>query len=109
MTIDEIYSNIATRIVDAISEDWAEAFIEFEYFGDSGEYKGRYITSSSEETKNFKVGYKTYKEFKKLHDITTEGESDRWNRAKFTLYPTGKFNIDFEWDQDLADEIAANS
>lgn len=36
------------------------------------------------------------------------GGSD-WNRAKFTLYPTGKFNVEFEWDQELADEIASHA
>ncbi len=103
-TVDEIYEDIAQRIVDAIDEEWTEATIDFEYLGDSGEYKGRYITGASDE-KDFKVGFKTYKDLKSLHAITTEGVSNHWNRAKFTLFPTGNFNIDFEWDQALADEI----
>lgn len=40
-----------------------------------------------------------------MHEVTTEGGKNRWNRVKFTLYPDGKFNIDFEWDQALFDEI----
>ncbi|WP_161787483.1 immunity protein YezG family protein [Endozoicomonas numazuensis] len=107
MTIDDVYAGIGQQIADAISDDWSEAWLFVEFFEDAANFKGEY--NSNSERKFFKVGYKAYKSFKKLYEITTEGESNRWNRAKFTLYPTGKFNINFEWDQDLADEIAANS
>ncbi|EPF2929534.1 immunity protein YezG family protein [Vibrio navarrensis] len=43
--------------------------------------------------------------FEELHKITTENPNNKWNRAIFTLEPSGSFNIDFEWDQALADEI----
>ena len=40
-----------------------------------------------------------------LHQITTKGGHNRWNRAVFKLWPDGKFNMEFIWDQELHDEI----
>ena len=40
-----------------------------------------------------------------LHEITTEGGNNKWNRAIFTLFSTGKFDMEFIWDQELNDEI----
>ena len=108
-TIDELYLDIAQRIIDTIDDDWSKAIINFQYFNDAGKYTGRYFSSNSDEEKDFKVGFKSYKDFKAIHAITTEDGSNQWNRAKFTLHPTGEFSIDFEWDQALADEIKANS
>ena len=28
-----------------------------------------------------------------------------WNRAKYMLYPEGKMNIEYIWDQELQDEV----
>lgn len=39
-----------------------------------------------------------------LHEITTEGGNNRWNRAVFTLTPNGVFDMEFIWDQDLHNE-----
>jgi len=105
-TIDELYLDIAQRIINTIDKEWTEATIDFQYLGDAGEFTGRYITSNSDHENDFKVGFKTYKDFKTIHSITTEGDSNQWNRAKFKLTPDNKFSIDFEWDQSLADEVA---
>ena len=108
MNIDEVYHAIAQNIVQAIEADWKHAEVCFERDEDYGGFKCSYSDSEGK-LSDFDVSYSTYKNFKQLHLITSEDESNRWNKAKFTLYPTGKFNIDFEWDQDLADEIAANA
>ena len=47
--------------------------------------------------------------FEEIYDITQENPNNKWNRAKFTLMPSGDFTTDFEWDQSLTDEIEANS
>ncbi|MGI9280230.1 MAG: immunity protein YezG family protein [Endozoicomonas sp.] len=106
-TVDEVYASIGQQIAGAISEYWSEAWLTVEFFEDAADFKGEY--SSKSELKYYEVPDDIFDDFERLYEITTEGESNRWNKAKFTLYPTGKFNIDFEWDQDLADEIAANS
>lgn len=106
-SVDEIYLNIGQGILDTISGRWVEAYIFAEVFDGASNLKGEYNLDGS--IKYFEVNDDAFDDFEDLHEITTEGGENKWNRAKFTLYPTGKFNIDFEWDQDLADEIEANS
>ena len=104
MSIDEIYQKIAHSIIDAIETQWSVAIITCELAEDAGAFKCIYKEDNdSAVDHDFDVTYETFKAFEKLHEITTSGEND-WNRARFTLYPTGKFSIDFEWDQSLADE-----
>ncbi|WP_394146626.1 immunity protein YezG family protein [Vibrio atypicus] len=108
-SIDALYLEIAQRIVNAIGDEWEKAVINFQYFGDAGEYTGRYYKTDADDEHHFKVGYQSYKAFKSIHKISTENGSNIWNRARFTLYPSGKFNIEFEWDQALEDDVNANS
>lgn len=42
---------------------------------------------------------------KELHEITTEGGNNRWNRIEFKLSSDGKMNLEFIWDQELFDEL----
>lgn len=108
-SIDILYQTIAQNIVNAIEDEWTEAVIDFQFFGDAGKYNGRYLTLESRTEQDFSVGYHNYKAFKQIHQIMAEDGDHQWNRAKFTLYPTGKFSVNFEWDQALADEIKATS
>ncbi|MBN1008240.1 immunity protein YezG family protein [Amphritea pacifica] len=107
VTVDEIYLNIAQGIASAIEGDWEEAYIFSEILEDAANFKGEYTTGSDK--KYFEVADEAFDNFEELHRITTEGNNNKWNRAKFTLTPDGKFHIDFEWDQSLANEIQANS
>lgn len=107
ITVDEIYLNIGQCIASAIEGEWVEAYIFAEVLEDAANFKGEYTVHG--ERKYFEVADEAFEDFEKLHKITTEGSNNQWNRAKFTLYSTGKFNIDFEWDQALEDEIKSNS
>lgn len=110
MSIDDIYLEIAQDISDSIEDEWGIAVVTFEIEEDAGEFDCIYKPQiDSEREYDFDIGYSTYKAFERLHKITTQGGVNKWNRAKFTLFPTGKFSIDFEWDQNIADEIEANS
>ena len=106
-TIDDIYMNIANNIVNKIESEWKYAVIEVEMYGDAAKFKSRYFSEDLE--KPFKLHHSALDDFEDLQKITTKGGSNKWNRAKFTLSPSGEFEIDFEWDQDLADEIESNS
>ena len=101
MNIDEIYLKIVHNISDAIETQWSVAIITCELAEDAGEFECIYKEDiESDVDHDFDVSYETFKTFKKLHEITTSAEN-HWNRAKFTLYSTGKFSIDFEWDEKL--------
>ena len=105
-TIDEIYTSIGQSIANNIpSESWEAAWINAKVIEDSTGVDGEYTEPNSSEVKYFEVDDSAFDDFEELHEITTEGGNNKWNRAKFTLSLTGKFSIDFEWDQSLADEI----
>ncbi|HEY8400102.1 MAG TPA: immunity protein YezG family protein [Cytophagaceae bacterium] len=40
-----------------------------------------------------------------LHTTTTEEDKNKWNKAKFSVTPDGKFDMEFIWDQEWQDEI----
>ena len=108
LTVDQIYEKIADNIVSSIDHKWETAFIDFLYFGDAAEYKGTYISEKGSEETEFKVGYKNYKLLKELNLLTSTTQKP-WNHARYVLSHNGEFSVTFEWDQDLADEIEADS
>ncbi len=105
-TVDEIYESIAQNIIDAIPNNWSSSSLNVEFNGDSAEFDATFETLTSE-TEDFDVEYQVFKDFKDLYAVMTEeGDYHKWNRAIFKLTPNGKFSIDFDWDQALADEVA---
>ena len=105
-SVDEIYLNIAHKVVEKIDGNWVKAELNAEVYGDASKFRGVYSSSFEEEQpKFFKIHHELFDLFEELHKLTTEDSENNWNRAKFTLESSGKFNIDFEWDQELADEI----
>ncbi|MEK3916192.1 hypothetical protein [Paenibacillus sp. FSL H7-0331] len=52
-------------------------------------------------------GYKVFDAlfYWELHEITTEGGNNKWNKAVFSVQPDGAFDMKFIWDQELQDEI----
>ena len=96
--------------MDAIESEWAVAIINCELSVGNGDFKCVYKEDcNSDVDYDFDISFETFEAFESLHKITTEDGKNKWNRAKFTLYSTGKFGIEFEWDQGLADEIDAFS
>jgi len=107
MTADEIYHFIGQTIVDSITEDWRVAMLHIErqhkYTGIKGEYENsKEIISSMDDSL---LGYHFSTHIHQLHSITTESGHNRWNKLNFVLYPGGKFEMDFIWDQTYQDEI----
>jgi len=105
-TIDDIYESLGEGIFDSVETGWIEATIDAIVFEDSVRCSGNYIPIEGASSISFSVSDDAFDDFEELHEITTEGDSNQWNRAKFKLTPDGKFSIDFEWDQELADEVA---
>lgn len=108
MTVDEIYSNIAQSIAGSIEDDnWTTAKLIIEIVADgvvgySGEYeaggdiKDIFVRKISRDIRSW---------IRELHKVTTQGGSNKWNRAVFSLARDGKFHMDFIWDQALQDDI----
>tara|TARA_Y100001973_G_C5194020_1_gene332951 strand:+ start:297 stop:632 length:336 start_codon:yes stop_codon:yes gene_type:complete len=108
MTIDDIYLKISQHIVDTIDANWAVAIIKSEVHQGAAHFNCVYKEDENSDLDyDFDSSFELFEAFERLHKITTEGGENDWNRAKFTLHPTGKFDIEFQWDQELADEIAS--
>jgi len=108
--IDDIYTSIAQYLSACIDEDWADITLEVEREADNViGFTGGYNSITGEQ-KNLSVGKLNEQvddDFDEIYCIMTEeGEQNKWNRVKFKLTPDGKFSIDFDWDQELADEVA---
>ena len=111
MTIEEIYQNIAQNMFNNLPEKWKESYLEVERDdSDAIGFKGGYINEVSEFTsfkfREFTNRQDLSRDFHLLYEIATEGGNSKWNKAKFTLYPSGKFSLDFTWDQEMADELS---
>ncbi|PUV24056.1 immunity protein YezG family protein [Sphingobacterium athyrii] len=65
-----------------------------EYITDNNEVKNISVRNISRDIRNW---------IRELQDITTEGDSNKWNKAIFNLNAQGKFNMEFIWDQELHD------
>jgi len=108
MTVDEIYSSIGQSILSSIEDgNWTKARLDIEIVGDgvvgySGEYE---IIGDIKDISVRKISRDIRNWVRELHKITTEGESNKWNRAVFSLTPDGKFDMNFIWDQALQDDI----
>lgn len=110
LKIDEIYSSIAQNMIDNLPPTWLESFIDIERDADDAiELSGGYSSLDSEFT-SFRFrdfDDRIVNDFHEIYNIMTEeGDHHKWNRAKFKLTPDNKFSIDFDWDQNLADEVA---
>ncbi len=101
--VEDIYQSLAFGITENINNTWEKATLSVEFFEDSADFKGEYFTHKTK--KFFEVSDHAFDDFEELYKLTTENPVNKWNRAKFTLESTGDFNMEFEWDQELADEI----
>ena len=110
LTIDEIYNSIGQNIVNNLPSEWLEAFIDVERGSDDALKLGGGYSSLDSNFTSFKFrnfDRRIVDDFHELYAIMTEeNDHHKWNRAKFKLTPDGKFSIDFDWDQELFDEIA---
>lgn len=109
MKIDKIYFCIGEEISNAIIEEgWKEARLHFEIVGNGVVgYTGEYIDyhNKKKDIDVFAINSDIVDWVRELHEITTAENSNQWNRATFTLFHDGNFNMDFQWDQELDDEI----
>ncbi|AWL79425.1 hypothetical protein [Capnocytophaga canimorsus] len=111
MQVEEIYLKIGQEVFNAVqSDNWTEAKLYLEVTGDEGNsvvgYTGDY--KLKDKTIDLDIDYidiDIVDWVADLHKITTEDGSNQWNKAIFTLFPNGNFDMEFIWDQAWHDEI----
>ena len=106
MTVNEIYYLLGQKLSDQINGNWKEAFLQIMRAHKTVEFKCHYFDITNKKNDMaVSLGYKEAKAIHELHQITTEGGNNKWNRAILKLWPGGKFEMEFIWDQELHDEI----
>ena len=104
--MDQLYQSISQNILNNVNDGWDFACINAEVLDGVVKLNGGYeIDSVFTPFKFRQFDRRIIDDFKAIHTITTEDSYNKWNKAKFSLESTGKFNLEFEWDQELADEI----
>lgn len=82
------------------------AELHIEVIGQMVSNTGSYVNSTDEKKQidvdafDFQLTF----DLLELHQITTEGGSNQWNRSVFTITAEGKFDMELIWDQALNDE-----
>lgn len=109
MNDTEIYQMIADRILAGINisdEAWKESVANIKRQEGMVSFTGYYIKEDGTE-KSLESPFSFFDglAIHELHSIITSDGRSRWNTLKFRLFPTGKFELDFIWDQEYQDEI----
>jgi len=108
--MEEIFELFGQGLADAIpsSQKYMKAILNIMRIDKVAEFNGYLIDKQDKKINlEIKLAYTHAKAVHKLHEITQSHplEHRNWNRAIFTLYPDGKFEIEYIWDQELQDEI----
>lgn len=109
-TEKEIFNQIANSIIDILPKGitFKHTVLEIKRLEGNIGFTGFYLTEEDEkkwlDIFSFELDYSYIED---LYQTTQNHplEHKNWNRAKYTLFPEGKMNIEYIWDQELQDEI----
>ncbi|MBO3099455.1 hypothetical protein [Gelidibacter pelagius] len=109
-TQKQIFNEIAISIIDILpqGEKFNYAVLEIKRLNANIGFTGYYITP--EESKkwldifSFKLDTNCIEELYNLTQVEFPIHKN-WNRAKYTLFPEGKMEIEYIWDEDLQNEV----
>jgi hypothetical protein len=100
MTVNEVYKNLASFLLSILPEgNWQKAELDIEIqpgmvgLSGTGYYPTEQVPLRTKSTSELKD------QIRWLHALTTEGGTNKWNRAKFIFKPDNSFALEFEWDE----------
>ena len=104
---DIVYNRIANAVIDSVNNiDWIKAQLEIEI--DQGFFSFYCLVTNSTKT-DFPVKFIKDDNFSDnirwLHIFTTSMGNTKWNEATCNLDKTGKFSMDFRWNQETQDKV----
>jgi len=104
----EIYQFIGNALRSVVNNDWNEIVLNVELTEGSIGYNGQYLDSKGNKDQYdlFSLDDNLNDAFEELYQMmTAKSDKHKWNKAKVTLTHNGDFNIKFDWDQEMYDEI----
>jgi len=106
----EIFNQIAISIIDVLpqGEQFKYAVLEIKRLDRNVGFTGYYITPN--ESKKWLDIFSFKLDTSYIEDLYQITQTQppihaNWNRAKYTLYPEGKMQIDYIWDEELQQEV----
>jgi len=96
--LEPYYQYFADFIVDAISEPWQKAWFAVEMEEDYESYQGLYVADGGSEEKSFVLDDDMQSKVREFWEEFRKGGGDVWYSFTFTLFPDGKFELDFEYE-----------
>lgn len=106
MKIEEIYKKIGQGLSDSSQGEWTSAMADIRILPDSFEYSCYYFIEDNKKKAIADLDFEDdlIDALTEMHGDMNKNGANKWNRAKFTVMPDGKFKMDFVWDQALEDE-----
>ena len=106
----EIFNLLANGIIDDLPKglQFKEAILNIMRLKGVVEFKSHIIDDNGEKINlEVSMGQKYAKAVLELYTLTqTEPPiHQNWNRAKYTLFPKGKMEIEYIWDEALQNEV----
>ncbi len=106
----EIFNEIAIAIIDILpqGEQFNYVILEIKRLVGNVGFTGHYITP--EEKKKWLNIFDFKLESSCIEDLYTITQTqppvhNNWNKAKYTLFPTAKMEIEYIWDEALQNEV----
>lgn len=104
----QIFNSLGSNIIKSELDDkWSYSILKLTVIGNSVEFNlNYYYSNGSKKNTKYKNSFLLSKEVMKLHSLTNAHPNYKnWNRAQFTIFPDGKMEIEYIWDQELQDEV----
>lgn len=106
----EIFNLLAVGLIEDIPQglQFKEAILEIMRLDGVVEFNSYVIdTIGKKISLEVSMGYKSAKAVIELYNITQNQPPihKNWNRAKYTLFPDGKMEIEYIWDEALQKEV----
>ena len=110
MTLKESFAKLAIKIQEDLKNiSWSKAIIKIMRLEGTARFEGEYFNECEDKGKKIDVNFNFW-EARAVHNIykitTTEPPIvANWNRAIFTLTSDNKFEMEYNWDQELQDQV----
>jgi hypothetical protein len=105
-TVNEVYNSLGGFLLSLLSnEEWSRAELNLKIQPNVVGMSGKCYTSMNDVSLRTKFDNALEERIKWLHTVTTEGEHNKWNKAKFSITPDNKFDMEFIWDETWQEEV----
>lgn len=106
MTVNEVYNSLGRFLLGLLpATEWLKAELNIEIQPKMIGMSGSCFTGSEKRSLRTKPDNDIKEKINWLHATTTHGGHNKWNKAKFTITPDKKFDMEFFWDKEWQDKV----